>query len=95
MIIVSSTGGSETKAKALALGAEAFFTKPISFEHLVQLLSGVAIRPTNGAPAAAELTSKAVVRTVMVVDDDRILVKIVCRWLNELGYATFVCLQCG
>ena len=23
-----------------------------------------------------------------MVDDDRILVKVVCKWLNELGYAT-------
>lgn len=90
VIIVSATGSGDAKAKALALGAEAFFTKPVSSGQLVELLSRVAIRPVCGAPVVAELTSKALVRTVMVVDDDRILVKTVCRWLSELGYATLV-----
>lgn len=94
VVIVSANGNPETKARALALGAEAFFTKPVNVPQLIQFLKNVAINLAIGSAETpvstnyAEQASKSVVRTVMVVDDDRVLVKMICRWLNEWGYAT-------
>jgi len=92
VVILSSVVNAVTKTEAKALGATAVFQKPLNFESLIktlkeciEALENPAVNVNDAVPAKRDTS----LQTVMVVDDDRVLVKMLSQWLKQLGYGTF------
>jgi len=92
VVILSSAVSSVTKTEAKALGAAAVFQKPLNFENLIKTLNeSIESMAKPSAEVAETLPARKdiTLQTVMVVDDDRVLVTMLSRWLKQLGYGTF------
>src|SRR3954469_4712558 len=92
VIILSGAMNAVTKTEAKALGAAAVFQKPLNFENLIQSINESIAAMEDPVLKVSETQSAkkdTVLQTVMVVDDDRVLVKMISQWLKQLGYGTF------
>jgi len=97
--IIVLTGNAEHESAALQQGADAFLLKPPDFERLFEILERCAARVDSLRPRIVHRSPQspkpeplpppeALVRNILVVDDDIVLSNVIASRLLRAGFAT-------